>query len=353
MTNTHDAATRTRPAREAGFTLLEVLLSVSIAAILITAVMQIFQATIMAREEVKALADPMSKGPHILDMIEEDFQALWTYSIAENRVFRGEDRDIVGQSADRIHMLVAGPSVFPVRLDDDSMRRAPYAEVSYVLRANDHNPNHMELWRREDPLFDKELQRGGNYLLLSDRVKSFEVNYYDELGEEAEPIEDWDAAERGNLPRRIKIEMELERSADSHNVLVEVDEVGGRTEKYVRHVVFSQDRVNILNGGIALMPLVPERAPEPEGAGAGGGAPPPGMGGANGGRIGLDGGGRGGQNNRAGGRGSSASRTKLGGDAGKSARNAFDRIIRSGGTGGGGLNLGGLGRGAGGGNNRR
>lgn len=337
---------RRRPASEDGFTLLEVLLSMSIAAILITAVMQIFQATILAREEVKALAEPMSKGPQILDMIEEDLRALWTYNVKDNRVFRGEDRDIVGQSADRIHMLVAGPSVFPVRLDDDSMRSAPYSEVSYVLRSNDRNPNHIELWRREDPLFDKELQRGGNYLLLSDRVMSFEVSYYDELGEEAEPIEDWDAAEKGNLPRRIKIELEIERSADSHNVLVEVEEIGGRSEKHVRHIVFSDDRVNLLNSGIALIPVVPEKAPEAEGAAAGGGGGIPagmrGAGGARGNAVSQQRGagdlGRGGRNGK-----SSATPIPGLGRGGQAGRDAINNIIRNGARGGAGRGTGGLG----------
>ncbi len=257
--------------RQRGFTLLEVLLAVTLGALLITAVLQVFEASVMAREEVKALAEPMSQGPQILDMIEEDLHGLWTYNVDENRVFRGEDRDIVGAPADRIHLLVAGASVFPVRTDNDELRPAPYAEVSYILRASNENPNLRELWRREDPLFDKELWRGGNYQLLSKRVRQFDVTYYEELGEEAEPFEDWDSAEKKTLPRRIKIAFEIERSAETHNALVEVDEVGGRTEKYERHIVFTAEPVNILNEGIALVPVVPSEAPSAENAQAGGG----------------------------------------------------------------------------------
>lgn len=331
-----------RDPKESGFTLLEVLLAMTIVAVLITAVLQVFNASLLAREEVKALAEPMSKGPQILDMIGEDMRALWTYDIADNRVFRGEDRDIVGTPADRIHMLVAGQSVFPVRLDDDSMRHAPYAEVSYVLRSNDENPHHLELWRREDPLFDKELWRGGNYQLLSKRVVNFEVTYFEELGEEAEPYEEWDSAEKKTLPRRVKIEFEIERSADSHNALVEVDEIGGRTEKYVRHIVFDGDRVNLLNQGIALIPVVPAAAPEAENALAGGGAAA-GAGGGRGGRGGA--GGRGGDAGGRGGagRGGKAGTTFTSGGLPGAGRGALDRIIKGVGGSGGRTNLGGLG----------
>ncbi|MCB9920150.1 MAG: prepilin-type N-terminal cleavage/methylation domain-containing protein [Planctomycetes bacterium] len=354
-------STITTTERQHGFTLLEVLLAMTLGALLITAVLQVFEATTIAREEVKALAEPMSQGPQILDMIEEDLQALWTYDIDENRVFRGEDRDIVGTPADRMHMLVAGTTVFPVRLDNDEMRPAPYAEVSYILKTSRENANLLELWRREDPLFDKELWRGGNYQLLSKRVRFFDVNYYEDLGEEAEPIENWDSAEKKTLPRRIKIELELERSAETHNALVEVEEVGGRTEKYERHIVFSQDRVNILNEGIALVPVVPAEAPTAENAQAGGG----GAGGAGGmqrGRLttqttGQGGPGRPGAGGRGipgmgGGRGTTT--IPIPGLGGRGGAGGLDGLIRQG-TGGGGNNRGGGGgnnRGGGGGNNR-
>ena len=337
-------------AKAAGFTLLEVLLAVGIAAMLITAVLQVFEATILAREEVKALSEPMSKGPQILDMIEEDLRAIWTYDIKDNRVFRGEDRDIVGLDADRIHLLVAGRTVFPVRLDDDSLRTAPYAEVSYILRSNDDNPNLLELWRREDALFDKELWRGGNYLLLSDRVRSFDVTYYDELGDEAEPEEDWDSAEKKTLPRRIKIELELERSAESFGALVEVDDIGGRTEKYTRHVVFDADRVNILNEGIALIPVVPAEAPSAEGSqGAAGAARQRGAnrGGQAANKRGTQGQQRGSRRGKNGSTNSQIPIPGLGGTgAGRGGLGGLDRILR-GGAGGNnaGRGLGGAGRG--------
>ena len=57
-----NTSTITTTGRQDGFTLLEVLLAMTLGALLITAVLQVFEATTIAREEVKALAEPMSQG---------------------------------------------------------------------------------------------------------------------------------------------------------------------------------------------------------------------------------------------------------------------------------------------------
>ena len=258
--------------KQRGFTLIEVLIAVGITAVLIGSVLQVFRTTLVAQEEVKALGEPMKGGEEILDMVEDDLRAIWTFNIKDNRVFQGRNHDLAGQDDDRIHMICAGRTLHDVRLIDDSMRPAPYAEISYVLRASPKSPVHLELWRREDPLIDKEMHRGGYYMLLGDRLHSFNVTYYEEVGVDAEPFDDWDVAEKGTMPRRIKIEIEIDRSKDSHNRLVETAEVGLRRDKFVRHVTFPQEIVEAFTPGIALMPAIPAGAPQPENAQAGGGA---------------------------------------------------------------------------------
>ncbi len=256
----------------AAFTLLELLLAVTITAMLVVAVLSVFQVSLQAREEVRALGEPMTTGPRILDMIEEDLMSLWTFNIKDNRVFKGENRDFVGDDADRLHLIVAGETSQPVRLTDDSYRAAPYAEVSYLVKGSSDNSDHLELWRREDPLIDAEMDKGGSYQLLSNRVRSFNITYFEELGKDAEPFDEWDVAEKKTLPRRIKIELEIERSKDSFNKLREVSDVGARKDKFVRHVVFDADTVTLLDAGVAVIPAIPEGEPEPENALAGGGA---------------------------------------------------------------------------------
>ncbi len=261
----------TRAPRVRGFTLVELLLATMLTAVVVTAVLQIFDVTLYAREQIKALAEPMSVGPRILDMIEEDLDSLWTYDIKDNHVFEGEDNVIVLADADRLHLIVAGPTSNDVVLDDESVRPAPLAEVSYLCRPNPKNPDLIELWRREDPLVDEEWKKGGRYELLSDRVRRFNITYYEELGAEAEAFDDWSIDERKGLPKRIKIELEIERRPESFNVLAgpEVEDLPQRKLSFVRHVVLSEATIESLEPGYAVLPAVPERAPEPENAQAG------------------------------------------------------------------------------------
>jgi len=210
----------------------------------------------------------MTTGPFILDMIQDDIEHIWMYNIKENRVLLGEDKDIVGTAADRIHMIVGGSTSFPVVLPDESLRHAPYAEVSYMLKTNPENPDLIELWRREDPLIDDDMTRGGNYQLLSNRVRSFNVTYYEELGREAEPLDVWDSNERGMLPRVIKLELEIERRPETFNKLggAEVDDIGSRTLKFHRYVVIDEATANLMQPGIAVIPSIPTGAPVAENA---------------------------------------------------------------------------------------
>jgi type II secretory pathway component PulJ len=255
-------------------TLIEVLIATAIGTFVVMTLVQLYESSRIAREEVIALAEPMSTGPMVMDMIEEDLQSLWLYNVKEDDVLKGENKDIVGIESDRIYLLVAGPTLDTVRLDDDSETSWHMAEVSYKLRANPDNPDLLELWRSEKPMMELKRWEGGSHQLLSNRIRSFNVRYYTDLGKEAEPLEEWSSTEESKLPRRIEIEMVLERKAETFNVLsgVEVEDIGGRTIKFVRHIVLPSDYAEILGDEMALLPSIPDEAPGLEGGAAGGGA---------------------------------------------------------------------------------
>ncbi|HHI78529.1 MAG TPA: prepilin-type N-terminal cleavage/methylation domain-containing protein [Planctomycetes bacterium] len=259
-----------------GFTLIEVLLAIMITAMVVTAVLQIFDITLYAREEIKVLSEPMKTGPRILDMIEDDIRAILTYDIKDGQVFKGEDRTIVRAEADRMHMIVFGQTLFEATLPDDSLAPAPLAEVSWLCKPSDKNPDLVELWRREDPLVDEKWTEGGSYFLLSDRVRSFNITYYDDIGREAEELSEWDMEEKKVLPRHIKIELELERRPGTWNVLddTEVSDLKERKLRFVRHIVIEPVVAQSVSKEFAFLPAIPSEAPKGENEQAGGGAGP-------------------------------------------------------------------------------
>ncbi|MEZ5987895.1 MAG: hypothetical protein R3F30_01960 [Planctomycetota bacterium] len=277
-------------------TLIEVLLASALMAVLMTVALTIYQATYMAREDLDVLAEPMSIGPMIMDSIEEDIRNLWVFDIKEGRALEGVNFDIVGVEADKLHMIVAGRTLTAVPLDNQEERSLDLAEVSYVLRSNPDNPDLLELWRREDPSVDEEWTKGGTYALLSNRVRSFNIRYYTDFGKEAEPKEEWRSRDEKKLPRRIEVELVLERSADTfrEGFRLEFQEVGGRTIKHSRQILLPREYVDILGDELALAPVIPDKEPDKESSGGGPlgpGGPGQGPGGPGGpGRPGIPGG---------------------------------------------------------------
>jgi type II secretory pathway pseudopilin PulG len=240
---------------ESGFTLLELLLSIGLTAVILVLVLEVFSVTQASNRMIRALGEPMTTGARVLDMIEDDLRSVWTYNIKEGKVLLGVSRDISSAETDRIHMIVGGPTVYPVRQVDDSYRRASIAEVSYMVKSrSDDNKDLLELWRREDPLVDDNMEQGGGFQLLTNRLRfteGFRIQYFETIGKEAEAFNEWDSAERGRLPARIRIEFAIERQSATYGALngPEVDEIGGRVLRYKRDIVLDPEKVIALTPG--------------------------------------------------------------------------------------------------------
>jgi prepilin-type N-terminal cleavage/methylation domain-containing protein len=266
-----------REVDQRGFTLLEVLLAVGITAMVMVTVSTSFLATLQARETVASLSESTEAGPRILTLLERDLRGLWHHNVGDNRVLVGRNLDIGGWDADRIDFLTSTDSVGTVIDQYDLAQRPSICEVGYWLRDNRDIPGLMELWRREDPMVDEDLLTGGTFQLVHDRIKSFSIKYYETTGYEAEELLEWDSSQDDKLPRRIEVEFELERKLRSRNVAsdLELDDFEELTKVYKRHIVFDRRYTDILQPGIAMIPVLPpppqDSGPEgPIGGGAGG-----------------------------------------------------------------------------------
>jgi len=277
-TNRHKAA--------AGFTLIEVLLAIGITATVMMTVGTTFRVLLEAREVVDELSESTEAGPRILNLIERDLRGLWTFNVAKNAVFRGRDMDVGSFEADRMDFLTTTDAVGYVLDSHNQPRKPSVCEVGYWFKQNSRYRDLMELWRREDPMVDRDLITQGSFQLVHDRIKSFKITYFKELGNEAEEFFEWDSSTDDALPRRIKIEFVLERRRGSSNVVndVEVDDFEGAEKKYVRHFVLPKDMTMALRANEAVLPVLPPEPVEGESGPQGGaGAGPGGAGGPAGG----------------------------------------------------------------------
>ena len=265
-------AVRSRAA--AGFTLIEVLLAVAITAAIMITVATTFHVMLNARDVVDDLSESTEAGPRILNLIERDLRAMWTYNVHNNAVFRGRDMDVGGRDADRMDFLCTTDAVGYVLDQRGQPRKPTLCEVGYWFKPNPRYRDVFEMWRREDPMVDNDLITQGSFQLVHDRIRSFKVTYFETLGHEAEELLEWDSSVRDKLPARIKIEFTIERRRGSRNIVsdVEVDDFEGAERTYVRHFVFDRRMQEILQAGTArvpVFPIEPEAESDPAG-GAGG-----------------------------------------------------------------------------------
>jgi type II secretion system protein J len=272
-----------RPERAAGFTLIEVLLAITITATVMMTVGTTFRVLLDAREVVEELTESTEAGPRILNLIERDLRGLWTFNIAKNDVFRGRDMDVGSFEADRMDFLTTTHAVGYVLDSHNQPRKPTICEVGYWLKQNPRYRDLMELWRREDPMVDQDILTQGSFQLVHDRIKSFKITYYKTLGNEAEPLLEWNSSTDDMLPRRIKIEFTIERRRGSSNVVndAEVDDFEGAEKSYVRHFVLDKDAAMSLRADEALLPVLPPEPEAEQGSGAGGAGGPGGVGGPN------------------------------------------------------------------------
>lgn len=263
-----------------GFTLLEVLLAVALTATIMLTIGTAFNALLNARESIDELTESTEAGPRICNLIERDLRGLWTYNIGHNAVFRGRDMDVGSFEADRMDFLTTTDAVGYVLDSQGNPKRPSLCEVGYWFKQNPRYRDLIEMWRREDPLVDGDNITQGSFQLVHDRLKSFKVTYYKDLGNEAEEFLEWDSATDDKLPRRIKIEFTIERRRGSRNVVdnAEIDEMEAAEKTYVRHFVLDPAMVDILRAGTAMLPVLPgppsaQNAPGSENGANGNGGP--------------------------------------------------------------------------------
>jgi len=217
------ASTR-RISRQAGFTIMEVLVSMFISAMIMTAVLASLESTQKAVDAIHNITLTERAGPQLVEMFRRDIRRLAVFDNGQYSILRGESQTKRGTDADKIDMLVHGRSVLP-QYDAIYDRKiyAPVNEVGYWVRERAGSADFLELYRREDFMVDDEPWAGGNFSMLNDRIVRFDLQYYEEPEFDPLPEDDWDSLEMAQLPFAIELALELEiqprKSAESRAII--------------------------------------------------------------------------------------------------------------------------------------
>lgn len=214
-----------------GFSLLELVITLLVVAVLLTAVTTIIIATVDAKVMVESESRARKLGPAIVEIIARDLRNAWATGPdreigVTGSYFYGKTNGDGDASADELYFVTTVDSYMLYQ-----GLHSEITEVGYYLKDNPSGDGLKSLYRREDFSVDKEPSDGGVGVKMSDRVISFRVRYYERPRDETDPSlyaevlkpggflenNDWDAKDKNRLPYAVRIELILDTtSTDSH-----------------------------------------------------------------------------------------------------------------------------------------
>jgi type II secretion system protein J len=244
----------------AGFTLVEVLITVLIISGIMVAITQVLNAARISRDTIHNIQETQLAGPAIMDLIERDLRALFTYDLTKKGMLRVQNRVLLGRDADSLDFIATTDNLNLWETKDKSVR-SDYNEVGYRLRPNPRDDDLLELYRREGFGVDEEPFEGGLFTFLHDGVKHFDVQVYNEDGPDADALEDWnpELEEQQGVPLRLEILLTLELAPRINKEQLTIAPVEQRTVNYRRVIRFPATQMLSLE--TAPIPVIPAIEP--------------------------------------------------------------------------------------------
>lgn len=176
------------------FTLLELLVGLTVATLIVTAAAGVFVATLDAWQRGSESAQLLQAGRTAADTIERHLRGALPPELRDDYVFQGEDLSDEAAFGHRLTLASANVARFP---------RAESAADAWELEIT-YDPVETDgLTLRLDPSPDNEYDTGGYLMDLAPGVTSFQVLYYDN----GEWLEDW---YRDELPHAVEFHLTLE-----------------------------------------------------------------------------------------------------------------------------------------------
>jgi prepilin-type N-terminal cleavage/methylation domain-containing protein len=255
----------------AGFTLVEVLLTLVIMGMIMVSMTQILTAARTSRDTIHNIQETELAGPAILDMIERDIRGIYTFDRTRQLHFRVKNRVILGFDADSLDFVTTTDSL-ALHEEDERFVRADANEVGYRLKQSTTSEQFLELYRREGYGVDDDPFEGGTFMFLHDRVKGFDVLCFSKDGNDEQPIDEWNTGrddQNIGLPARIEITLTLELAPRIVNEQLRIAPIDRRTVTYKRVIRLPE---TLRRDEDSTPMLVIPDVPKPQGGGGAGGA---------------------------------------------------------------------------------
>lgn len=193
-----------------GVTLLEVLVALTILALISTLIYGAFDGMSRSKESLGKINERHHQGRSALARIARELQSafisahepLLVTASTRTTIFIGQD----SRPADRIDF-----TSFSHRRLRENAKESDQNEISYYDSRDPDVSGKTDLVRREDKVIDLEPEKGGVVNVVAEDIESFELQYYDPISRDW--TDTWDssqpAAQFGRLPMFVKVSLEI------------------------------------------------------------------------------------------------------------------------------------------------
>lgn len=165
-----------------GFTLVEIMIAISLLAMMSTIIYVALRVTFRARSDAYRLQTVYHQAEVSMDRMRRSLaMAFLSKHIDEDR---SRETKFIGKNTSVLFTYLGHMRMEPEAKESDQ------GAVEFYL-ANDKETNERALFMREKPLIDDDIEDGGKILKLAERVKSLRFEYYDAKEEEWE--DEWKA----------------------------------------------------------------------------------------------------------------------------------------------------------------
>jgi general secretion pathway protein J len=195
-----------RAKRERGLTLIEVLVAITIFAIVSVVVFGGFNQTMINKRVVEEDADRMHVLRVALErMVRELSMAYVSVQVNINPSLQTMNTCFIGGRAGRGHRIDF-TSFSHRRLYRDA-HESDQNELSYFVTTDPEDSSKLVLARREQNRIDEDPQTGGTVQVLVHDVLEFDAEYLDPVS--GEWIDEWDTRDLTHQPNRLPIQVKL------------------------------------------------------------------------------------------------------------------------------------------------
>jgi prepilin-type N-terminal cleavage/methylation domain-containing protein len=197
--------------RPGGFTLFEVLMTLSILGVVLSMLYLTFHQSMAVMAETDDRAEVIQQGRMILERMAGDLKGA--VLIIQKEGFQAYRTGLVGRSTSEGKDLLDRMDFTTCLLSFSSPPEGGWGffEVGYFL---DRSPGRkgLTLFRRQDDGMDGNLLQGGRSVAICDRVRSLGFSYYDRQGGKGKEWNSLEGERRNLLPSRVEIQLKLEDS---------------------------------------------------------------------------------------------------------------------------------------------